>query len=67
MGRLCTVDLLVLTSLDQLVFLMSILVNFHTKQATLIRRSTVLSLPPPLVSIPCPKHHILLQTLLLTS
>jgi hypothetical protein len=38
-------DLLVLTSLDQLLFILKILFNFITKQATSTRRSTVLSLP----------------------
>ncbi len=47
--RLSTVDLLVLTSLDQLLFILKILFSFVTKQATLKRRSTVLSLPPYLV------------------
>jgi hypothetical protein len=41
------VDLLVLTSLDQLIFILKILFNFVTEQATLTR-STVLSLPPQL-------------------
>ncbi len=49
-GRLSTVDLLVLTSLDQLILLLKILfIFFFTKQATLMRRSTVLSLPFQLV------------------
>jgi hypothetical protein len=43
------VDLLVLTSLDQLIFILKILFTFDTKQAILIRRSTVLSLPLQLV------------------
>jgi len=43
-GRLSTVDLLVLTSLDQLLFILKILLNSFTKQAILMRRSTVLSL-----------------------
>ncbi len=37
--------LLVLTSLDQLLFKLKILLTSFTKQATLMRRSTVLSLP----------------------
>jgi hypothetical protein len=45
-GRLSTIDLLVLTSLDLHVFELKILFIFMTKQATLMRRSTVLSLPP---------------------
>ncbi len=44
-GRLSTVDLLVLTSFDQLVFILKILVTFFTAQDTLIRRATVLTLP----------------------
>jgi hypothetical protein len=47
--RLGTVDLLVLTSLDQLVFILKMF-SFVTKQATLMRRSTVLSIPPQLVA-----------------
>ncbi len=45
-GRLSTVDLLVLTSLDQLIFIYKISFSFFIKQATLMRRSTVLILPP---------------------
>jgi hypothetical protein len=48
-GRLGTVDLLVLTSLDHLVILLKILITFYTKQATIMRRSTALSLPYQLV------------------
>ncbi len=48
-GRLSTVDLLVLTSLDQLIFILKILFTFITKQLTLLRRSTVLCLPLQLV------------------
>jgi hypothetical protein len=44
-GRPNTVDLLVLTSLVQLIFIFRVLITFITKQATLIRRSTVLILP----------------------
>jgi len=44
-----TVDLRVLTSLYQLIFKLKILLTFFTKQANLIRRSTVLRLPPHLV------------------
>ncbi len=40
-----TVDLLVLTSLYQLVFILKILFTFVTKQTSLMRRSTVLSFP----------------------
>ncbi len=45
---LSTGDLLVLTSLDQLLFLVKILFPFFVKQATLIR-PIVLSFPPQLV------------------
>jgi hypothetical protein len=48
-GRLSTVGLHVLTSLDQLIFTMKILCTFWAKQATLMRRSTVPSLPVQLV------------------
>ena len=48
-GRLSTVVLFVLTSLAQLIFILKILFSFFTKQATLVRRSTVLCLPPQLV------------------
>ncbi len=47
--RLSTVDLHVLTSSDQLLFILKILFTSFTKQATLMWRSTVvtvLSLPP---------------------
>jgi hypothetical protein len=54
-GRLSTVDLLVLTSLDQLSFISKILTNFFTKQATLIRKPVVLSLSRQLVF---PAHSI---------
>jgi hypothetical protein len=40
---------LVLTSLDHLLFKLKILLNFCTQQASLLRRSIVLSLPPQLV------------------
>jgi hypothetical protein len=33
------------TSLDQLIFTLKILFTFFTKQATLMRRSTVMNLP----------------------
>ncbi len=49
--RLSTVDLLVITILDEPIFIMKILFTFVTKRTTLMRRSTVLSLPPS-VSIP---------------
>jgi len=48
-GKLSTVDLLVLTSLVQLLFILKIFFTFFTKQVTLMRRSTVQSLPPQLV------------------
>jgi len=41
-------DLLVLTSLDQLVFILIISFSFFYKKVTLMRSSTVLSLPPQL-------------------
>jgi len=48
-GRFSTVDLLVLTSLDQLLLIMKILSTYFTKQVILMRRSIVLSLPSRLV------------------
>jgi hypothetical protein len=48
-GRLSTVGLLVPTNLYQMLFLLKILFAFGTKRATLMRRSTVLSLPIQLV------------------
>jgi hypothetical protein len=48
-GRASTVYLLELTSLDQLVFILKVLFFLFDKQATLIRRSNVLSLPLQLV------------------
>ncbi len=51
-GRLSTVDLLLLTSLDKLLFTLKILFTLFKKQAILIRRSTVLSLPPPQLVFP---------------
>ena len=47
--RLSTVDLLLLISLDQILFILKILFTLFKKQATLIRRPTVLSRPPQLV------------------
>ncbi len=41
-GKLSTVNLLVLTSLDQFLFKLKILIASLTKQATLMRRSSVL-------------------------
>jgi hypothetical protein len=43
--RISTVDLLVLTYSDQLLFILKMLLAIVTKQASLIRRSTVLSHP----------------------
>ncbi len=43
------VDLLVLTSLDQLLFILKILFRYTTKEVALIRRLDVLSLPLQLV------------------
>jgi hypothetical protein len=48
-GRINTVDLLVLTSLDQLTSKSKKCFTFATKQDTLMRRSTVLSHPLQLV------------------
>jgi hypothetical protein len=45
MGRLSTIDLLVLTGLDQLLFQLKTLFSYITKQAFSIWRSTELSLP----------------------
>jgi hypothetical protein len=42
--KLSTVDLLVLTGLDELLLILKILFTSFTEQATLMRRSTVLSL-----------------------
>ncbi len=44
-GRLSTVDLLVLSCLDQLIFSLKIVLTFVTKQASLMRWSAVPSLP----------------------
>ncbi len=46
---LSTVDLLVLTSLDQLILILKIVFTVVTKQAVLMRRSAVLILPLQLV------------------
>jgi hypothetical protein len=48
MERLNTVNLLVLTGLDQLIFYIEDIYLF-IKQGTLMRKSTVLNLPPQLV------------------
>ncbi len=48
-GRLRIVDLLILTSLDQLAFITANIIYYFPKQATLMRRLTVLSLPIHLV------------------
>ncbi len=48
-GRLCIVDLLVPSSLDQFLFESYMSFTFVTKQATLMRRSIVLNLPAQLV------------------
>ncbi len=44
-GKIGTVDLLARASLDQLIFKLKNIFNLVTTQATLMRRSTVLSLP----------------------
>jgi hypothetical protein len=49
--RLSKVDLLVLPNLDKFLFILKIFFTSVRKQATLMRRSTVLSLP--LQSVPC--------------
>ncbi len=43
-GRISSVDLLVLTSLDQLLFILKLCISIFTKQPILMRRSTVLSI-----------------------
>jgi hypothetical protein len=48
-GSLSTVDLLVQTSLDQVLSILKILFSYITKEATLVRKSIVLSLPFQLV------------------
>jgi len=62
-GRLSTVDLLVLTRLDQLIFILKILFTSVTKQATLMRRSTVLILPLQLVFLFKPMSNDLVHTI----
>ncbi len=47
--RISTINLLILTSLDQLLLIMKILFKCFTRQAILMRRSIVLSLPLQLV------------------
>jgi len=42
--KVCTVDLLVQISLPQLILILKISFTYFTKQATLMRRSNVLSL-----------------------
>ncbi len=44
-GRLCTVDLLELTSLDQRLLIVQYFFTFLTKQASLMRKSVVQRLP----------------------
>jgi hypothetical protein len=60
--RLSTVDLLVLTRLDQFVFKLKILFSFFIKQVALMWRSTVLSLLPQLVFL-AKSHDLLLSAL----
>jgi hypothetical protein len=48
-GRISTVDLFVLNSLDQLLFTLKLYLSIFTKQPIIMRRSTVLSLPLQLV------------------
>ncbi len=59
-GIISTVDLHVLTSLVQLLFTLKILLTFFTKQATLMRRSSVLTFPFILYSMISPMGHTLL-------
>jgi hypothetical protein len=47
-GRFNTIDLLVLTRSDQLTFMMKLYFSLFTKRVILMRRSSVLSLPPQL-------------------
>jgi hypothetical protein len=48
-GRLCTVDLRALFSLDKLIVILKILFILVAKQATLMRSSSALGLPLQLV------------------
>jgi hypothetical protein len=48
-GKLSTIDLLELTSSDELLFILKILPTFVAKEATIMRRSTVLSFSLQLV------------------
>ncbi len=68
-GRLRTVDLLVPTLLGQLLFILQILFTLFTKQATLMRRPTILSLPlqlvlPNLMNLLCKKNIMRRSTVL---
>jgi hypothetical protein len=54
-GRVSTVDLLVLTSSDQLLLILKMYFSFFTKQPILIRRSTVLNLPDQ-IGVPAPSN-----------
>ncbi len=49
--RLSMVDVLLLNDLDKLIFIFIIIFTYISKQATLMRRSTVLSLPFNLYSL----------------
>jgi hypothetical protein len=51
-GRSSTVDLLELTSLDHLVFILKEIFSLYTKQVTLMRRLNGAE-PSPSVNIPC--------------
>ncbi len=44
-GRISTIDLLELISLDELILILKIIFTFGTKQATFMRRSTEQSVP----------------------
>jgi hypothetical protein len=62
-GKLSTVDLLVLTSLDYLLLIIKILFTSFTKEAALIRRSIVLNLSPQysLTVLFCPETALVKQ------
>ncbi len=55
------VDVLVLTILDLVLYILKLLLTFFTKQATLMRRSTVLSISLQLVFPVCIGREVLLK------
>ncbi len=67
MGRLRTVDILLLTSLDRLIFKFKISSTFVIKQAISMRRSTVLSLPLQVVLLAQSDHITTLSTVGVTT